>query len=173
MTDTGHSFTFNTYEGGNGGAFFSKEVMNGAVKSITYARASSDISRISSEGLSIKLAKQSFVNGYSLPPQPIFISPPSMRTCTIIVTPSPPRKAGISFPLPFISQSTKPSLIIWQSLFLCPKSIKFTASIYNTQIEIDNNRTNIGTNFPLSFFPPCVFTSFMKTGFVLTNLGSE
>ena len=111
MTDTGHTFTFNTYEGGKGGVFFSREVMNGAVKSITYARASSDISCMTSEEQSIKLAKQFFVNRYSLSSLPIFISPANTRTCTIILVPSPFRKTGIPLSLPVISQSTNPSLV--------------------------------------------------------------
>lgn len=63
MTDTGHIFILSIYEGGNGRVPFKSEVMNGTVKSIAYALVSSDISRISKKGVSMKLAKQPFVKG--------------------------------------------------------------------------------------------------------------
>ena len=63
-TDTGHAFVRNTYEGGNGGVFFIREAMSGAVKNSTYAWISSDISRIIRERPSMKSEKLFFVNGY-------------------------------------------------------------------------------------------------------------
>ena len=88
----GHIFIFCTYEGGNGGVFFSRDDMNGSFKNNIYAWASQDISRISRKRLSRKLARQSSVSKYGLPSEFNFISPFRTRICIIILEPLPSKR---------------------------------------------------------------------------------